>query len=405
MPGPRREQRMARAVAQRVTRLGEVMIVKRLLLGIVLVLLGGGLAVLLVPAALGRLPEGSIIARCVSRQESGRGSASRPTAVPTPSYDLTPAASLIGNAVADMPLEGASLLLIQNHRVIYRQAFGSYTLDTATAIASGSKWLTAATVMTLVDDGLLGLDDPIAKYLPDVDGAAAQITVRQLLSGTSGLPNLSPCLDDRSSTLDRCAREIVDGPLVAAPGSAFSYSTAGFQVAGRIAEVVTGEPWATVFQERLQEPLGMWNTTYGPGSNPVLGGGVTTTLHDYGSFLQMMLGEGMFNGRQVLSAAAVREMERNQTGSLPILLSLHQDGRRYGLGEWRDIVDAQGEAVQLSSQGDTGFSPWIDRQRHLCGVFMTEDGLDRVYNLVAQVQETVRDIVDSAQAGAQWPRR
>ena len=379
------------------------MILKRLLLGTVLVLVATVLAALLVPAAIVHLPEGSILARYVSRQESGRGSASRPTAVPTPTYDLTPVTTLVGDAVADTPLEGASLLLIQNDHVIYRQAFGTYTPDTATAIASGSKWLTAATVMTLVDDGLLSLDDPVAKYFPDVDGPAAQITVRQLLSGTSGLPNLSPCLDDRSSTLDRCAHEILNGPLAALPGAAFSYSTAGFQVAGRIAEIVTGEPWATIFEERLQAPLGMWNTTYGPGSNPVLGGGVTTTLHDYGSFLQMMLDDGMFDGRQVLSASAIREMEQNQTDDLPILLSLHEDGRRYGLGEWRDIVDAEGDAIQLSSQGDTGFSPWIDRQRHLCGVFMTEDGLGSVYNLVAQVQQAVRDILDSAPAGPPSP--
>lgn len=376
------------------------MILRRLLIRAVLALLATAVVAWLVPGAIGRLPEGSIPGRDALRRGSGRGPRSRPTATPPPSYDLAPVTALIGGAVADIPLQGASLLLIQNDRVIYRQAFGSLTPDTATAAASGSKWLTAATLMSLVDDGLLSLDDPVSRYFPDVDGPAARITLRQLLSGMSGLPNLSPCLDDRSTTLDRCAHEILNGPLVALPGAAFSYSTAGFQVAGRIAEIVTGEPWATIFEERLLAPLGMWDTTYGPGSNPVLGGGVTTTLHDYGSFLQMMLDEGAFEGRQVLSAAAVREMEQDQTGDLPILLSLHADGRRYGLGAWRDIVDAKGAATQLSSQGDTGFSPWIDRERHLCGVFMTEDGLGSVYNLVAQVQQAVRDIVDSALASA-----
>ncbi len=307
--------------------------------------------------------------------------------------------ALIRDAVANIPLQGASLLLIQDGQVIYREAFGDYTPDTAVAIASGSKWPAAAAVMSLVDEGLLALDDPVARYLPSF-GSKAGTTIRQLLASTCGLPNLSPCLDYASSTLAQCADQIGHGSLVASPGTAFYYSTAGFQVAGRVAEVVTGKPWATIMGERIKGPLDMRDTTYDPTANPVVGGGLTSALHDYGNFLQMMLDDGVFNGQRVLSVASVREMERNQTGELPILLSVHEDGRRYGLGEWRDIVDAQGNPIQLSSQGDTGFSPWIDRQRNLCGVFLTQDGLGNVYDLVGKVQQTVRDIIDSSERGA-----
>ncbi|HOG47904.1 MAG TPA: serine hydrolase domain-containing protein [Anaerolineae bacterium] len=381
------------------------MILRRLLLGAGLLLVAVLLVALLHSGAVGRLRwDGARVGPYTFLPGGQQGGGPQPPpAGGDAAKDFSPLSTLVENSVASVPLQGASLLLIRDGRVVYQQAFGNYTLDTAVPIASGTKWLTAATIMALVDDGLLALDAPIARYLPGLDGDQARITMRQLLSGTSGLPNLSPCFDESSGTLAQCAGEIVHSPLVAAPGTAFCYSTAGFQVAGWLAEAVTGKPWATLFEEQLKLPLGMWSTTYGATANPVLGGGVTSTLRDYGRFLQMLLDGGVFQGQRVLSAAAVREMERDQTDDLPILLSMHQDGRRYGLGAWRDMVDAQGNAIQLSSQGDTGFSPWIDRQRHLCGVFLTEDELGNVYGLVAQVQQAVRDIVDSSAAGTPPP--
>lgn len=312
---------------------------------------------------------------------------------PTPTYDLAPITALIEGAVRRIPLRGASLLLIKDGAVIYERAFGAIALDTAVPIASGSKWLTAATIMTLVDDGLIGLDDPVAKHLPDVQGPVADVTVRQLLSHTSGLPNLLPCLDDSSITLAECARQIAETGLPGPPGRLFSYSSSAFQVAGAIAEVASGEPWAELFEKKVKGPLGMAATSYGDTSNPVLGGGVVTTLGNYGRFLQMLLDGGTFEGRRILSPQALREMQRDQTRGATIEVSLHQDGRRYGLGCWLDAVDEQGNATQLSSQGDTGFSPWIDRERNLLGVFLVEDGLGNVYSLVEEIQARTREIV------------
>ncbi len=314
-----------------------------------------------------------------------------------PGYDLAPVTQLLEGAVARAPLQGAALLLAKDGQVIYERAFGAFALETAVPIASGSKWLTAATVMTLVDDGLIGLDDPVSAYLPELSGPAAAITMRQLLANTSGLPNLHPSLDRRDITLAECVEQIAHSGLVAAPGSCVYYSTAAFQVAGRVAEVASGRPWAELFEERIAAPLGMSATTYGETSNPVLGGGAVTTLRDYGRFLQMQLDGGAFAGQQVLSLAALREMQANQTGELPIVLSVHPDGRRCGLGQWRDIVDERGCAIQLSSQGDTGFSPWIDLQRNLLGVFLVNDSLGNVYGLVSELQARTRAIIDGAE--------
>ncbi len=330
---------------------------------------------------------------------AGLGRNGAPHQRPVPAYDLAPVTDLIESAVERGTLQGAALLLAKDGQVIYERSFGAFTLGTAVPIASGSKWLTAATIMTLVDDGLIRLDDPVSRYLPEFTGPAAAMTIRQLLSNTSGLPNLHPSLDRRDITLAECVAQIARAGLVAAPGTCFSYSTAAFQVAGRVAEVAAGRIWADLFVERIRAPLGMASTTYGNTQNPVLGGGVVTTLRDYGRFLQMQLDGGAFAGQQILSLRALAEMQADQTRGLPIVLSVHADGRRYGLGQWRDLVDERGCAVQLSSQGDTGFSPWIDLRRNLLGVFLVDDSLGNVYGLVNEIQARTRAIVDAHVSG------
>ncbi len=75
-----------------------------------------------------------------------------------PAYDMQPVTDLVGSGVASLPLDGASLLLAKDGQVIYQRTFGSFTPDTAVPIASGSKWLSATVIMTLVDDGRRSVD-------------------------------------------------------------------------------------------------------------------------------------------------------------------------------------------------------------------------------------------------------
>jgi hypothetical protein len=109
--------------------------------------------------------------------------------------------------------------------------------------------------------------------------------------------------------------------------------------------------------------------------------------------MRMHLDLGSFNGMEVLSAGSVIEMQKDQTFGVRIAYTPHPDARRYGLGIWRDIVDGP-TAVQLSSQGLFGFSPWVDNERGYFGVFLVEDYFLNVYSLVAQIQATVRGIID-----------
>jgi CubicO group peptidase (beta-lactamase class C family) len=110
------------------------------------------------------------------------------------SHDFAAITECLKKAVEDAPLDGACLLVVKDGKTIYEQCFGKYKPDTLVSIASASKWLSAATIMTLVDAGKLSLDDSVSKYLPKFTGTKGEITIRQLLSHTSGLPGDHPAI-------------------------------------------------------------------------------------------------------------------------------------------------------------------------------------------------------------------
>lgn len=105
--------------------------------------------------------------------------------------------------------------------------------------------------MSLVDSGILSLDDKASRHLPYLTDEKESITVEQLMSHTSGFgrefPLVHSCLADPADTLDRCVRALADVPLSAPPGTAFICSGAGMQIAGRVAEVASGKGLADPF--------------------------------------------------------------------------------------------------------------------------------------------------------------
>lgn len=302
--------------------------------------------------------------------------------------------ALMGELMRELRLDGTSLLLVRPEGVVYEHYFGSFTAETDVWIASASKWLSAATILTLVDDGLLTLDAPVSVLLPTWTGEHGTITMRQLLSHTHGLPTYGGAIYDRSITLEACAETILALPLRRSPGTDFAYGDTGFQLAGRMAEVAAGRAWNDIFAERIAGPLGMAHTTYTDTRNPNLARGAYSRLRDYGNFLRMLLLQGVWENRQILSAAAVAELGRDQTMGLPLAATIHTDERRYGLGCWRDLVAANGDAIQLSSPGVSGVWPWIDLQRKVGGVFLVQRSFYDVNTGVERIMAAVRDIMD-----------
>ncbi|HEY5835640.1 serine hydrolase domain-containing protein [Streptomyces sp.] len=132
-----------------------------------------------------------------------------------------------------------------------------FTADTAVPVGSVTKPYTATLAMLLVADGDVELDEPLREHLPELRGLSVPLTLRQVLSHTAGLPS-GP---DSSEVAALTARRYVeahctDRVLVMPPGTGFSYSNAGYVVAGRLIETVTGMTWAEAMRTLVLRPLG-----------------------------------------------------------------------------------------------------------------------------------------------------
>jgi len=329
-------------------------------------------------------------------------------------------------------ISGAVALVADRDRVLHLSAVGVSDLDTGRTmetgdifwIASMSKPITSVCVGLLVDDGKLGFDDPVEKYLPEFRNqwvvqeatpdrrvlvkATRPITLRDLLTHTSGLGEYQ--VTDPHWTLANMSMALAREPLRFQPGSRWAYSTAGIDLLGRVVEVVSGMPFADFMQKRLLDPLGMRDTTwwispeqdqrrahtyvlnaqsrrleettihymYGGAvtdrARPPLGGaGLFSTAADLAKFYQMMLHGGESAGRRILRSDTVAEMTRKQTGDLKA-----RPGMPWGLGFCVVEDPEQMEANRTLSPGSFGHGgafgtqSWTDPTRGLIYIMMIE---------------------------------
>lgn len=302
----------------------------------------------------------------------------------------------VESMVADHGLDGAVLVLAQDGVVLHERAYGHYTTQTRVPIASASKWVSATLIARLVDQGRLRWDDPISKFLPDAPLDKRAITLRQLFSLTSGIPGGdlvggASCLSDRQIAFETCARQILDLPLTAVPGTVFDYGGNSMQVAGYLAERATDERWADLFRREVVAPLGLTNTAYSyfadiDAANPRIAGGVFSTAGDYMKLLLMWGAHGKFGTQRLLNSATLSDMDRDHTlGTHP--LSTPLPGGGYGLGHWIERKDAAGHATLIASRGAFGFTPWIDLRRGIAGVLL-------VYGDNSTLSEDITDLID-----------
>ncbi len=318
--------------------------------------------------------------------------------------------------------KGASLLLIKDGQTIYDKGFtlpgeSEYTSSKVIPIASASKWLSGAVLMKMVDEGILSLDDTLGKFYPNLTHPKSSITIRQLFSHTSGFPasEETACLNDKTVTLDECVNQLLEIDLIANPGSVFGYGGISMHIAGRVAEIASGIKmssgllWNRLFESYIKEPCKMPNTRYGLNpinetTNPRISGGVYSNAYEYANFLQMLINNGNFSGKQVLSEKSVNEMHKDQTNNAKLLFSPHtkytylSSGKtefKYGIGNWREqSVTNPIEDFEPSSQGAFGFSPWIDYKRNVIGVLSVFSDLDVVMPTYVKVKKAVREAID-----------
>ena len=176
---------------------------------------------------------------------------------------------IAGKAITDTGAPSVSIAVVQGSKIAYEKAYGRARLDPATAakpemrysIGSVSKQFLAGAILLLVQDGKLSLDDHVSKYLPDLT-RASEVTIRQLLSHTSGYQDyypqdyVPPFMEKpvtAQSILDQWAKK----PLDFDPGTRWQYSNTNFVIAGRIVELVTGAPFFSFLRNRILQPLGM----------------------------------------------------------------------------------------------------------------------------------------------------
>lgn len=299
----------------------------------------------------------------------------------TDKFDFSAIDKILNDSVPERFGGNCYALICVDGKVAYSKSFGGYNGDTRKLIASCSKWLSAAVVMSLVDDGTIKLTDTVGKYLPQFSQyGKGNITIAQLFSHTSGLRGNSLQRYERDQTITLAQAADLIGknvPLISPPGTKFFYGGVSMQVGGRICEIASGKSWKELFKERIAKPCGMTNTDYGPFSNPIIGGGARSTPNDYMKFLIMIMNNGLAaNGTTVLSSSAVNEMEKSQTGNVSIAYSPYpfyvlKTKDFYGIGNWRDVVAQNGGLIENSSPGAFGSHPWINRDKKITGFIFT----------------------------------
>ena len=181
---------------------------------------------------------------------------------------LEPAAKLMDGWIADGRVQGASLLVTQGSGRQFARNFGAAKgVEPVFLLASITKPMTAAAVMTLVDAGQLSLDDKVVKFFPAFTGAGREtITVRHLLTHTGGLPDMlgdDEMMREHHAPLSEYREGAIKAPLKFPPGTKYSYSSMGILLSSEIAQKITGKLIADIIDERVFRPLGMRRTGYG----------------------------------------------------------------------------------------------------------------------------------------------
>lgn len=328
-------------------------------------------------------------------------------------------------------LPAAGICVIRGGKTTGVHLFGRQTLadnsppirqDEIFLIASITKPIVATGALLLAERGLLALDDRVEDYIPAFrrEGKHA-VTIRNLLTHTSGLPDMLPNNNELRAANAPLA-EFVAGacaaPLAFPPGRGVQYQSMGFALLGEIIHQVSGKMCAQFLHDEIFHPLGMNDTALGApddwfeGPSPkieriaellipdgtemahesarhwnwnsrywrqlgVPWGGLLTTPADLGKFGQMLLGQGRLDNVQILSRAGVQAATRNQLEAMRDVPADERRTRPWGLGwrlNWAAHSANFGDLLGPRSYGHwgaTGTLMWIDPDLDTCAILLT----------------------------------
>ena len=347
--------------------------------------------------------------------------------------------------IDDGEMVGAVALVSRHDKVAYFETLGDLDRESSVPmpkdaifrIASMSKPVTSVAAMILMEEGRFLLDDPVSRFIPafaemqvavienpadpaspiQLVPAERQITIRHLLSHTSGLTygfiNRGPVgklyreagLWNPEPSLAEFAAKVAELPLVHQPGTAWEYGVST-DVLGYVVEAASGMPFDRFLEERIFQPLGMNDTGFlvpeaksdrlpvhyqvrgvgqlapspahrnfrEPTALPSGGAGLVSTASDYARFAQMLLNDGEFGGVRILSRKSVELMSADHTSGLTERGILGDSGFGLGLAV-RGPLGGSGNpgspgAVSWSGIYNTFF--WVDPEEDLFAIFLTQ---------------------------------
>ncbi|MEK7381151.1 MAG: serine hydrolase domain-containing protein [Gemmatimonadota bacterium] len=353
--------------------------------------------------------------------------------------------SLLNELVTQQKIPGAVVLILREGSVVKHTAYGFRDVGTRVPlqkddifrIASQSKAITSLAVMMLWEEGRFGLDDPISRYIPEfakpsvltsfnpkdssytAEPAGREITIRQLLTHTSGLDypgigseqlraiyakaGVPSGIGTNGATIGEKMKILARLPLKAKPGQEFTYSLS-LDVLGYFVEVISGTPFDRFLRTRIFDPLGMDDSwfylppekaarlvTLHDGKNgtvePVMGtvfdgvdpdyparsgsyfsggAGLSGSIEDYARFLQFFLNKGELNGVRLLSSKTVELMMAEQIPTLPV-----EHGLGFGLETPANDYRSPKTVGSFSWGGAFNTTYWADPAEHLVALLYT----------------------------------
>jgi CubicO group peptidase (beta-lactamase class C family) len=353
---------------------------------------------------------------------------------------------------------GAVTLVAQDNKIVEFDAEGmadieaghAMTKDTIFQIMSMTKPVTAIGIMMLAEEGKLALRDPVELYLPEFKGQRVatnvgpdagrlgvpehSITIRDLLTHTSGVPDEAPAeIADyqhaMNVSLDEVVKHIAKEKLLFQPGTAWSYTSGGIEVLGRIIEVASGQKYEDFIAERILKPLKMKDSFFyppqdkigriamvyvmrdgklvrAPGSIlggdpakyragsvfPAPGWGLYSTAEDLLHLYEMMLNDGVYEGHRFLSDFSVHLMTEPHTSKIRPVGWMR--GADYGLS-WEVVTQPLGELAghSLGSYGHGGAfgtQGWIDPKNGLISILLiqrADGGAESLTNVFLNMAE------------------
>lgn len=339
---------------------------------------------------------------------------------------------------AEQVMSGAVTLVMRKGTLAHFEAVGLQDIESGKPMAKDSifqimsmtKPFTGVSIMMLVEEGKVRLSDPVERYLPEFRGQwviasdskgerllkkpARPITVRDLMTHTSGLGSAAPGIADIMVSMDHTLADACliysQQPLEFEPGTRWMYSNTGLATLGRIVEVQSGLSYEKFLETRIFQPLGMKDShiflpaekharlapVYALKDGKLVKAGkeilagdplqfrkgakysgpehaMYSTAWDLSRFYQMMLDRGSFEGKRLLSPQSVETMTALHTAGLK---AGHNPGTGFGL-TWEVTADIQGTLTGQSigtfgHGGAFGTYGWIDPRKEIVGVFLVQ---------------------------------